>query len=104
LTIYIAAVFFWPTPAIALVGTVLIPVAIRVGLPAMGAAVAVNLAGHGMALSADPVIQGATRLTSNAANINSEDLLPYTILFSLTTGGVAIAISCYKIWRDMRLG
>lgn len=104
LTIYVAAVFFWPTPAIALVGTVLIPVAIRVGLPAMGAAVAVNLAGHGMALSADPVIQGATRLTSNAANIDPGDLLPYTILFSFTTGGVAIAISCYKIWRDMRLG
>lgn len=104
ITIYFAAVFFWPTPAIALVGTVLIPVALRAGLPAMAAAVAVNLAGHGMALSADPVIQGATRLTSNAANIDPSDMLPYTILFSLTTGAVAISLSCYTIWRDMRLG
>lgn len=57
LTMYIAAVFFWPTPAVALVGTVLIPVAVRVGLPAIASAVAVNLSGHGMALSADPIIR-----------------------------------------------
>src|SRR6185437_4593460 len=42
-TMYTASAFFWPTPAVALVGTVLIPVAMRVGLPAVAAAVAVNL-------------------------------------------------------------
>src|SRR5690606_22542790 len=41
LSMYIASIFFWPTPAVALIGTMLIPVAIRAGLPAMGAAVAV---------------------------------------------------------------
>ncbi len=103
-TMYLAAAFFWPTPAVALVGTVLIPVAMKVGLPATAAAVAVNLAGHGMALSADPVIQGATNLTASAANIDPAELLPYTILFSFTTGGVAIILASYTIWRDMRKG
>lgn len=103
-TMYLAAAFFWPTPAVALVGTVLIPVAVRVGLPALGAAVAVNLAGHGMALSADPVIQGATRLTAGAANIESNDLLPYTILFSIIVGAVAISLSFYAIRRDTKSG
>src|SRR5699024_8572273 len=42
---YLAAIFFWPTPSIALVGTVLLPVAVQIGLPAMGAATAVNLFG-----------------------------------------------------------
>ena len=28
--------FFWPSPAVALVGAVLLPVALRVGLPALG--------------------------------------------------------------------
>jgi len=79
-TMYTAAAFFWPTPAVALVGTVLIPVAVRVGLPALAAAVAVNLAGHGMALSADPIIQGATRLTAGAAGIDPSALLPYTVM------------------------
>lgn len=104
LTMYIAAVFFWPTPAVALVGTVLIPVAIRVGLPAMASAVAVNLSGHGMALSADPIIQGATRLTAGAAGIETSELLPYTILFSLVAGMVAFSVAIYTIRRDMRSG
>lgn len=101
---YTASAFFWPTPAVALVGTVLIPVAMRVGLPAVAAAVAVNLAGHGMALSADPVIQGATRLTSGAARIDPNELLPYTLMFSAIVGGIALTISAYTIRRDMRSG
>lgn len=104
ISMYTASAFFWPTPAVALVGTVLIPVAMRVGLPAVAAAVAVNLAGHGMALSADPVIQGATRLTSGAARIDPNELLPYTLMFSAVVGGIALAISAYTIRRDMRSG
>ena len=42
--------FFWPSPAVALLGAVLLPVAIRAGLPALGVAVAMNLFGHGIAL------------------------------------------------------
>jgi len=103
-SMYVAAVFFWPTPAVALVGTILIPVAVRVGLPAMAGAVAVNLSGHGMALSADPVIQGATRLTAGAAGIETNELLPYTILFSLVCGMVAFSAAIYTIRRDMRSG
>ena len=48
--------FFWPTPAVALVGAVFLPVAMRAGLPAIGVAVALNLFGHGLALSTDFVI------------------------------------------------
>ncbi|MFM1651843.1 hypothetical protein ACI7RC_07055 [Brevibacillus sp. B_LB10_24] len=104
ITIYIAATFFWPTPAVALVGTVLVPIAMQVGLPAMGAAVAVNLFGHGMALSGDLVIQGAARLTAKAAGLDISQILPYTAFFSLTVGFIAIAISFYTIRRDMKNG
>lgn len=104
ISMYLAAVFFWPTPSIALVGTVLLPVAIQIGLPAIAAATSVNLFGHGMALSADPVIQGANRLTATAAGISAGDILPYAFLFSLVTGGVAVAISIFTIRRDMRSG
>ncbi|MBU8908238.1 hypothetical protein [Desertibacillus haloalkaliphilus] len=103
-TMYIAATFFWPTPAVALVGTVLIPVAMKMGLPAMGAAVSLNLFGHGMALSGDLVIQGATRLTSAAAGVESTAILPYTALFSFITGFVAIGIAFFTIRRDMKSG
>ncbi len=103
-TMYIAAVFFWPTPAIALVGPILIPIAIRAGLPAIAAAVAVNLAGHGMALSADPVIQGAGRLTASAAGISPGELQPYALLFSVVAGTAAILFACYTLRRDLRSG
>ena len=45
--------FFWPSPAVALMGAVLLPIALRVGLPALGVAMAMNLFGHGIALSGD---------------------------------------------------
>ena len=101
---YIAATFFWPTPTTALVGVVLIPVAIRMGLPAMGAAVAISLFGHGMALSGDLVIQGATKLTATSANIPTGEILKYTALFSFIVGGIAIAIAFFTIRRDMKKG
>ncbi|WP_249979174.1 hypothetical protein [Vreelandella olivaria] len=104
ITMYIAAAFFWPTPAVALVGTVLIPVAMQVGLPAIGAAMAVNLFGHGMALSADPIIQGASRLTAGAAGIETTELIPYTLLFSFTVGIIAVTIGFLKLKRDMSCG
>ena len=104
ITMYVAATFFWPTPAVALVGVILIPIAMQVGLPAMGAAVAINLFGHGMALSGDLVIQGATRLTATSAGLETTDILPYTALFSITVGVVSIAIAVYMLRRDMKSG
>ena len=59
---YICASFFWPTPATALVGTILIPIAMKAGLKPMMACMAMNLAGHGLALSGDLVLQGAPAL------------------------------------------
>lgn len=47
--------FFWPSPAVALLGAVLLPVAIKAGLPALGVAMAMNLFGHGIALSSEKV-------------------------------------------------
>lgn len=101
-TMYVAAAFFWPSPAVALIGTVLLPVAARAGLPAMAAAVAVNLAGHGMALSADPVIQAATRITSGAANLPSQAVFPYSLLFSCIVGVVAIGLAAVPVLRGAR--
>ncbi|MDQ0339192.1 hypothetical protein J2S00_001978 [Caldalkalibacillus uzonensis] len=104
LIMYVAATFFWPTPAIALVGTLLIPIAMKVGLPAIAAAVAVNLFGHGMALSGDLVIQGATSLTAASANVDPADILPYTALFSLVTGVVAVTAAFFILRRDLKKG
>ncbi|WP_336980837.1 hypothetical protein [Altererythrobacter fulvus] len=102
ITAYVCSIFFWPSPATALVGTVLIPVALRAGLPALGAAAAINIAAHGIALSSDPVIQAATRISARSAGIDAAPILYYTVIFSAVTGLVAMVLTVIFLRRDMR--
>lgn len=103
-TTFVCGIFFWPSPATALVGTVLVPVAIRARLPAIGAVAAINIAGHGMALSSDPVIQAATRISAGAAHVPPGMVLFYTVLFAGVVGLIALTVFGLMLGRDMRRG
>ncbi|GAA3406469.1 hypothetical protein ACFFNY_24115 [Paenibacillus hodogayensis] len=96
--------FFWPSPAVALVGAVLLPVAIRVGLPALGVAVSMNLFGHGIALSGDFVIQGAPKLTADAAGIPVSDVISASVPLVLVMGAVTTVIAYWYMRKDMKNG
>lgn len=96
--------FFWPSPAVALMGAVLLPVAIRVGLPALGVAMAMNLFGHGIALSGDFVIQGAPKLTADAAGIPVGDVVSASVPLVIVMGAVTTAVSFWLLRKDMRSG
>jgi hypothetical protein len=90
---YAISLFFWPTPAVPLVGALLIPVAIRSGLPPIGAAIAISLAGQGMALSSDYVIQIAPTLTATAAGADVNIVADRAFVLSIITGVTAIVIA-----------
>ena len=60
LTMLVFSLFLWPSPSVALVGAIMLPFAVRAGLTPLAAAMAMNLFGHGIALSYDLVIQGET--------------------------------------------
>jgi hypothetical protein len=96
--------FFWPSPAVALLGVVLLPVALRVGLPALGVAMAMNLFGHGIALSGDYVIQGAPKLTADAAGIPVSDVMAASIPLVIVMGIVTTIVAFYFLKKDMRNG
>jgi hypothetical protein len=96
--------FFWPSPAVALMGAVLLPVAVRVGLPALGVAVAMNLFGHGIALSGDFVIQAAPKLTADAAGIPVSSVVQASIPLVLVMGVVTTITAFYLLKRDMKNG
>lgn len=96
--------FFWPSPATALVGAVLLPVALKVGLPAIGVAVAINLFGHGLALSSDYVIQGAPTITASSAGIEVAELISQGTILFITMAVVTISIAYIMLKRDMRNG
>ena len=96
--------FFWPSPAVALLGAVLLPVAVRVGLPALGVAMAMNLFGHGIALSGDYIIQAAPKLTADAAGLPVGDVINASIPLVIVMGLVTTIAAFYFLKKDMKLG
>jgi hypothetical protein len=101
-TTYVISLFFWPTPAVPLICALLVPAAIRAGLPAMAAAVTVSIAGQGMALSSDYIMQVAPMLTAKSAGIETAAVADKVLLLSVITGGAAIAISYWLFRKDIR--
>ena len=96
--------FFWPSPGVALIGAVLLPVAVRVGLPALGAAMAMNLFGHGIALSGDYIIQGAPKLTADAAGLPVTAVMEASIPLVIVMGLVTTITAFWMMRRDMKNG
>ncbi|WP_374987735.1 hypothetical protein [Paenibacillus sp. R14(2021)] len=96
--------FFWPSPGVALIGAVLLPVAVRVGLPALGAAMAMNLFGHGIALSGDYIIQGAPKLTADAAGLPVSAVMEASVPLVIVMGVVTTATAFWMMRRDMAKG
>ncbi|MBB6446133.1 hypothetical protein [Bacillus benzoevorans] len=96
--------FFWPSPAVALIGAVLLPVAIRVGLPALAVAMAMNLFGHGIALSGDFIIQAAPKLTADAAGLPVQDVIGASIPLVIVMGVVTTISAFILIKKDMKSG
>ena len=96
--------FFWPSPAVALIGAVMLPVAISAGLPALGVAMAMNLFGHGIALSGDFVIQGAPKLTADAAGIPVSEVISASIPLVIVMGLVTTTIAFIILKKDLKSG
>ncbi len=99
---YVISLFFWPTPAVPLVGAVLIPVAIRAGLSPMSVGMVIAIAGQGMALSSDYVMKVAPGISAKAAGIEPDAVADKALILSLIVGVVAIVItwvSQRRTWR-----
>jgi hypothetical protein len=101
LVTYSISLFFWPAPAVPLIGALLIPVAIKAGLPPIGAAIAISLAGHGMALSSDFVLQVAPGLTASTSGIEAAAVADRALILSIVTGTVALSIAYFMIRRSI---
>ncbi|ATW26107.1 hypothetical protein [Candidatus Formimonas warabiya] len=103
ITMLLASWFFWPSPATALIGAIMFPVAVRAGLPVMGAAMAMNLFGHGIGLSTDYVIQGAPTITAKAAGFaDPSPVISASIPLIITMGLVTTVTAYLMIKKDMR--
>jgi hypothetical protein len=93
----------WPSPAIALVGAIMLPAALKVGLPAVWAAAAMNLFGHGIALSGDYFIQGAPDITAKAAGLeNASSLISASIPLWITMSTVTVVTAFFMMRRELK--
>jgi hypothetical protein len=101
---YVISLFFWPTPAVPLVAATLLPAALVAGLPPLGAAVAIAIAGQGMALSSDYIIRVAPGISAKAAGVPEAAAIvaDKALLLSLITGGIALALGYLAIRRQIR--
>lgn len=99
------ALFIWPSPAVALVGTILFPAARAVGLPAISTAQAMNLFGHGVGLSGDFVIQAAPKLTAEAAGVDVSAVVAASVPLDLAAAAVALTIAWFlHVRKDIEAG
>lgn len=96
--------FFWPSPAVALMGAVLLPVALKAKLPAIGVAVAMNLFGHGIALSGDFIIQGAPKITADGAGIPVGEVVAASVPLVIIMGVVTTIAAFILLRNDMKSG
>ncbi|MDO9711869.1 hypothetical protein [Paracraurococcus lichenis] len=96
---YLISLFFWPTPAVPLVAATLLPAAIVAGLPPVGAAIAIAVAGQGMALSSDYVIRVAPGISARAAGLPEAAgmVADKALVLSLVTGAVALGLGYLAI-------
>jgi hypothetical protein len=92
---FLISIFFWPSPSLPLVGALLIPPAVRIGLSPMTSAIAVAIAGQGMALASDFVIQGAPKITAQAANVPIESVRIKATILSIIVGVISLAIAYF---------
>ncbi|MEK4030562.1 MULTISPECIES: hypothetical protein [Bacillaceae] len=93
---YVISLFFWPTPAVPLICALLVPAAVRAGLPLMTAGMVIVIAGQGMALSSDYIIQVAPMLSAKAAGIDKLLVTDKVLVLSLVTGLSALSIVYMK--------
>jgi len=100
--IMIVAWVIWPSPAIALVGALLLPAAIKVGLPPINAAMAISMFGYGCALTTDFIIQGAPGITAKASGIAVVDVMRKSLPMLIVWGAIALPLSFLAVKKDIK--
>ncbi|MCX5806264.1 MAG: hypothetical protein NT010_09410 [Proteobacteria bacterium] len=92
----------WPSPAIALVGALLLPAAVEVGLPPISAAMAISMFGYGCALTTDFIIQGAPAITSKASGVPVEDIMAKSVPMLIAWAVIALPLSFISAKKDIK--
>jgi len=86
------SLFLWPTPAVSLLGALILPLIHRSRIPPLGLAVGLCIFGEGIALAGDYVIQGAPSLSARSAGVALEQVLRQSLPLVCGSGIIASLI------------
>jgi hypothetical protein len=104
---WILTLMIWPTPAITLLGAVVVPALKKIGINPLGLALSLTLFGEGMGLSGDFIIQGAPSLLSKSTGIPVPVLIRESLPVVLGSGLLAALtgnfLLKYKLKTDTSL-
>ena len=100
--IMIVAWVIWPSPAIALVGALLLPGAIKAGLPPICAGMAISMFGYGCALTTDFIIQGAPGITAKASGVAVGDVMSKSLPMFIVFGIIALPLTYWSARKEIR--
>ena len=103
LAMLIVSWLIWPSPAVALIGALLLPVASQVGLSAIWAAVAMNIFGHGAGLSSDFFIQGAPAISATAAGVSVTDVMRASVPLWAVMTVTTVTVSFIMMKKDLKM-
>ena len=92
----------WPSPAIALVGALLLPAAIKAGLSPINAAMAISMFGYGCALTTDFIIQGAPGITAKTAGVTVDAVMWKSLPMLAVWAAIALPLSFRSVRRDIK--
>ncbi len=96
---FLLSLAFWPTPVLPLIAAILLPAALRAGLSPLGAALAIAIAGQGMALSSDYIMGVAPALSAEGAHVSARMIADRATVIALIAGAVALSVAYF---RDVR--
>ena len=100
--IMLVAWVIWPSPAIALVGALLLPAAVAVGLPPISAAMSISMFGYGCALTTDFIIQGAPGITSKASGVPVGDVIAKSLPMLAAWAVIALPLTFLSVKKDIK--
>jgi len=99
LALWFLASFLWPTPAVSLLGALILPLVDNSRLKPLGLAAALCIFGEGTGLSGDFIIQGAPALTAKAAGIASGLIIADSVPLVLGSGLIAALLAYWQMLR-----
>lgn len=100
LALWLLTLFLWPTPALMLLGTVVLPLIGHSGIQPLGLAVGLCIFGEGLGLSGDFIIQGAPGLVAKSAGIELGLVLAKSAPLVFGSGLLA---ALFGFWQFVRI-